>query len=171
MPPTIHALLAARVDRLPRAERAVLERAAIGGRRFERAAVAALIPADERPNLDLRLLALVRKDFIHPRRAALHTGDTFAFRHALVRDAAYDAMAKELRAELHERHADWLEELGGEDEIVGYHLEQACRYRIEVAPMGQQRSDLALRATTRLGSAGRTALKRGDIRAAVTLLC
>jgi len=118
----------------------------------------------------MRLLVLVRKDFIHPRRASPNTEDTFAFRHALVRDAAYDAMAKELRAELHEQHADWLEQLGGEDEIVGYHLEQACRYRIEVAPMGQQRSDLALRATERLGLAGRTALNRGDIRAAVKLL-
>jgi class 3 adenylate cyclase/tetratricopeptide (TPR) repeat protein len=170
MPPTIHALLAARVDRLPSAERAVLERGAIVGRGFERAAVAELLSAAERPKLDLRLLALVRKDFIHPRSAPLQTEDTFAFRHALVRDAAYEAMAKELRAELHERHADWLELSGGEDEIIGYHLEQACRYLTEVAPMGQQRSDLAVRAAERLGSAGRTALKRGDTRGAVKLL-
>jgi class 3 adenylate cyclase/tetratricopeptide (TPR) repeat protein len=170
MPPTIHALLAARVDRLRPAERAVLERAAIVGRSFERAAVSELLSADERLTLDLGLLALVQKDFIHPSLGPTQMDETFAFRHALVRDAAYEAMAKELRAELHERHADWLEPVGGEDETIGYHLEQACRYRTEVAPIGEQRGDLALRAAERLGSAGRTALKRGDTRGAVTLL-
>jgi class 3 adenylate cyclase/tetratricopeptide (TPR) repeat protein len=170
MPPSIHALLAARVDRLPPSERAVLERAAIEGRTFQRVAVAELLPADQRPTLDERLLALVRKDFIHARGAGVEAEDTFGFRHALVRDAAYEGMAKELRAVLHERYADWLEQRGGEDEIVGFHLEQASRYRTEVAPLHQQRGDLAVRAAERLGAAGRTALKRGDIRGAVNLL-
>jgi class 3 adenylate cyclase len=170
MPPSIRVLLAARIDQLPHGERAVLERAAIEGREFERAAVAELLPAGERTKLDERLLNLVRKDFIHPGRAGGQTVDAFGFRHILVREAAYEAMTKDLRAELHERYADWLELGRGEDEIVGYHLEQAVRYRRAVAPTGEQPSDLAVRAAERLGSAGRIALKRGDIRGAVSLL-
>jgi class 3 adenylate cyclase/tetratricopeptide (TPR) repeat protein len=170
MPPTVHALLAARVDRLPLFERAVLERAAIEGRMFQRSAISELLPGEERARLDERLLALVRKDFVFPRRPSLGEDDTFSFRHALVRDAAYEGMAKELRAELHERYADWLDVRGGEDAIVGYHLEQAARYRTEVSPRGEQQRELALRATARLGAAGRTALNRGDIRGAVNLL-
>ncbi|MGH3129800.1 MAG: adenylate/guanylate cyclase domain-containing protein, partial [Gaiellaceae bacterium] len=170
LPPSIHALLAARIDRLEAGERAVLERAAIAGRAFHRGAVADLLPAGERAKLDERLLALFRSDFIQPRRSALKAEDAFRFRHILLREAAYEAMAKELRAELHERYADWLEAHEGEEEIVGYHLEQASRYGAEVGPVGAGRSDLPVRAAERLGSAGRTALQRGDVVGAVSLL-
>jgi class 3 adenylate cyclase len=170
MPPSVRVLLAGRIDRLLRGERAVLERAAIEGREFRRTAVADLLPPGERSKVDEHLLALVRKDFIRPRRAAEQTDDAFAFRHILVRDAAYEAMTKDLRAELHERYADFLESWGGEDELVGYHLEQACRCRREVAPADGQRSELTVRAVERLGRAGRAALNRGDIRAAANLL-
>jgi class 3 adenylate cyclase len=170
MPPSVHALLAARIDRLPASERLILERAAIEGREFQRASIAELLPPEEVAHLDERLLTLVRKDFIQPRRTAANSAGAFAFRHSLVRDAAYAAMTKATRAALHERHADWLERTGGEDEMIGYHLEQACRYRAEVAPTGEMPPDLAVRAAKRLGSAGRTALNRGDIRGAANLL-
>ena len=66
--------------------------------------------------------------------------DAFRFRHLLIRDAAYDALPKSTRAELHERFADWLEERGADlvelDEILGYHLEQAYGYRVELGPAG-----------------------------------
>jgi predicted ATPase len=169
MPPTVRALLAARVDRLPASERAVLQRGAIEGRSFQRSAVAQLLPPNERPELDERLLALVRKDFVFPYRAG-DGRDLFAFRHALVRDAAYEAMAKQTRAELHERFADWLDTNGGADETVGYHLEQAVRYSAEVAPRHERRHDLAARAAERLGTAGRGAIHRGDVRSAATML-
>ena len=61
--------------------------------------------------------------------------DGYRFRHLLIRDAAYEALPKATRAELHERFAAWLETRGAElveDEIVGYHLEQAFRYRGEL---------------------------------------
>jgi tetratricopeptide (TPR) repeat protein len=96
--------------------------------------------------------------------------DAFRFRHLLIRDAAYDALPKETRADLHERFAVWVEEhaqLVEQDEIVGYHLEQAVLYRreLELADGG-----LAERAGSRLGAAGRSARARGDNIAAVRLL-
>ena len=88
--------------------------------------------------------------------------DAFRFRHLLIRDAAYEAMPKELRAELHERFADWLDQiadLAEQDEIVGYHLEQAYRYRVELAPVDAAAEALALRAGERLGAP--PAVRRG----------
>ena len=170
MPPSIHALLAARIDRLDPAHRGVLERAAIVGRTFERAGVADLFPPAERAKLDERLIVLVRKDLIQPARSTVGAEDDFRFRHILVRDAAYEGIAKELRAKLHERYADWLEAHGREDEIVGYHLEQASEYRAEVGTVGEGGREIVVRAEERLGTAGRAALRRGDIVGAVNLL-
>ena len=90
----------------------------------------ALAPED--PQIPTRLLGLVRKELVRPEQAQLPGDDAFRFRHILIRDAAYDALPKKTRADLHERFAGWLDEVGGElvelDEIVGHHLEQACRY-------------------------------------------
>ena len=116
------------------AERSVLERGAIEGEIFHRGAVQALAP--EETQVTPRLAALVRKELIRPDRPQLAGEDGFRFRHLLIRDAAYDALPKATRADLHERFAAWLEEHGAElvelDEILGYHLEQACRYRAEL---------------------------------------
>ena len=72
-----------------------------------------------------RLAALVRKELIRPERAQLAGDDGFRFRHLLIRDAAYDALPKATRADLHERFAEWLEHNGRAlvelDEILGYH--------------------------------------------------
>ena len=80
-----------------------------------------------------RLVSLVRKELVRPDRPQLPGDDAFRFRHLLIRDAAYDALPKATRAELHERFADWLEgrrpDLVELDEILGYHLEQAARYK------------------------------------------
>ena len=72
----------------------------------------------------------MRKEFIRPH--AVGEDDRFRFRHALIRDAAYEAMPKALRADFHERHAAWLEGAGSRDFIVGYHLEQAVNLRREL---------------------------------------
>jgi class 3 adenylate cyclase len=161
VPPTLQALLAARLDQLENAERSVLERGAVEGELFHRGSVQALAP--EEPQVTPRLAALVRKALIRPDTSQLPGDDGFRFRHLLIRDAAYDALPKATRAELHERFALWLEEHGAElvelDEIVGYHLEQASRYRAE---LGQPGADLAERAGDRLAAAGRRALLRGD---------
>jgi class 3 adenylate cyclase/tetratricopeptide (TPR) repeat protein len=170
VPPTLQALLAARLDQLQTAERRVLERGAVEGEIFHRGAVQALAP--EESQVTPRLAALVRKELIRPDKPQLPGEDGFRFRHLLIRDAAYDALPKATRAELHERFAFWLEEHGAElvelDEILGYHLEQACRYRAE---LGVPRDDeLAQRAHGRLAAAGLRADERNDVNAAAGLL-
>ena len=146
----------------------VLERGAVEGEVFHRGAVQALAP--EEPEVLPKLAALVRHELIRPERSQFLGDDGFRFRHLLIRDAAYDALPKSIRADLHLRFADWLEQTGGLvelDELVGYHLEQAARYGAEL-----DRPDpaLTLRAGDRLLAAGRRALDRGDERAGAGLL-
>jgi class 3 adenylate cyclase len=133
VPPTLKALLAARVDQLDEAERLVLERGAVEGEVFHRGAVQALATDEQ---VTAPLTALVRHELIRPDRALFPGEDGFRFRHLLIRDAAYDALPKSVRSELHARFADWLVERGAEivelDEIAGYHLEQAVRYKAEL---------------------------------------
>ena len=172
VPPTLQALLAARIDRLEPDERAAVERAAVEGRSFHRGAVAELLPPPVRKMLGAALVALVRKDFIRPDRSEFPGDDGFRFGHLLIRDAAYDSVPKSLRAELHERYADWLEGKTGKrlaefEEILGYHLEQACRYQGE---LGSADGALAARAGAHLAAAGRRAFARGDMPAATNLL-
>ena len=169
VPPTLKALLASRLDQLDTAERRVLERGSIEGEVFHRGAVQALGP--EEPQVTPRLAALVRRELIRPATAQFAREDGFRFRHLLIRDAAYESLPKSSRAELHELFAGWLEQRGDGlvelDEIVGYHLEQAARYREE---LGQPNPALAERAAERLATGGRRALWRGDERAAAGLL-
>jgi class 3 adenylate cyclase/tetratricopeptide (TPR) repeat protein len=169
VPATIHALIAARLDQLPTAERAALERGAVEGQVFHRGAVAALAPDDA--NVTSNLMGLVRKELVRPSAATLPDDDAFRFRHLLIRDAAYDALPKATRAELHQRFADWIEqrvpELVELDEILGYHLEQAARYRAE---LGSPDAAIAERAAERLLAAGRRAVDREDASASVRLL-
>jgi class 3 adenylate cyclase/tetratricopeptide (TPR) repeat protein len=172
VPPTIQALLAARLDQLEPSERAVLERGSVEGKVFHRAAVLALAP--EEAELGARLTSLVRKELVRPERATLSGEEAYRFRHLLIRDAAYEAVPKSVRAELHERFADWLELRGNDlveqEEVVGSHLERAYRYRIELGPLDEHGRELAARAADRLGSAGMRANDRGDASAAASLL-
>jgi class 3 adenylate cyclase len=168
VPPTLRALLAARLDQLEEPERRVLERGAVEGEVFHRGAVQALEP--DEPEVLPRLAALVRHELIRPDRPQFPGEDGFRFRHLLIRDAAYDALPKAVRADLHRRLAHWLENkrtLVELDELVGYHLEQAARYEAE---LGRPDDALALRAGDRLLAAGRRSLGRGDERAAAVLL-
>jgi class 3 adenylate cyclase/tetratricopeptide (TPR) repeat protein len=169
VPPTIQALLAARLDQLPSGERLALERGAVEGQIFHRGAVQALAPNE--PSIPSQLLGLVRKELVRPTVATLPEDDAFRFRHLLIRDAAYDALPKATRAELHESFASWLEEHGRDlvelEEILGYHLEQAARYRVE---LGGDPGGLAARAGAHLTAAGRRAVFRGDFAAGRRLL-
>ena len=169
VPPTLKALLAMRLDQLDDAERRVLERGSVEGEVFHRGAVQALAP--EETQVTPRLAALVRRQLIRPDRAQLAGDDGYRFRHLLIRDAAYEALPKAVRADLHHRFADWLEKHGRElvelEEIAGYHLEQAAGYMVE---LGMPDDELALRAGDRLLVAGRRALDRGDERAASALI-
>lgn len=170
VPPTIQALLQARLDQLGGDERSVIERGAVEGEVFHRLPVAELASDQVRLGLDGHLAKLIRNELIRPETATMPGDDAFRFRHLLIRDAAYDSLPKETRADLHERFALWIDEhvqLVEQDEIVGYHLEQAVRYRRE---LGREDDALAAQAARRLGAAGRGALGRGDNSAAERLL-
>jgi class 3 adenylate cyclase/tetratricopeptide (TPR) repeat protein len=170
VPPTLKALLAARLDQLESAERGVLERAAIEGEVFHRGAVHALSP--DEIQVTPHLAALVRKELIRPDKPQLAGEDGFRFRHLLIRDAAYEALPKAERADLHERFAGWLERhavgLAEPDEVLGYHLEQACRYRAELGTPAD--GTLAGAARRRLAASGHRAALRQDYVGAVSLL-
>jgi class 3 adenylate cyclase len=175
VPPTIHALLAARLDRLEPAERAVVEAAAVVGRSFSGGAVLELTGGDDRDELERQLSALVAKQLIEPDGSRFAGESTFSFDHILVRDVAYQGILKGQRSELHAGFAAWLERVAGEraneyEEILGYHLERAHRYLAELGPLDERGHELATRAAARLGSSGARALARGDIGPAVNLL-
>ena len=169
VPPTLRAVLAARLDQLDEPERRVLERGAVEGELFHRGTVQALAP--EETEVTPRLAALVRRDLVRPDQPVLPREDAYRFRHILIRDAAYEALPKATRADLHRRFAAWLEQHGQSlvemDEILGYHLEQAARYLDE---LGRPDPEVALAAGDCLAVAGRRAFWRGDWRTAVGLL-
>ncbi len=163
-PPTVRALLAARLDRLGPGERGVLERAAVVGREFAAADVTELLDVAVAPTVAAHLDALVRRGFL---RAA---PDAFRFRHWLIHDSAYRGAPKELRAELHERFADVLARGAANDELIGYHLEQAYVLRTELAPPDRHAQRLAADAGRHLGVAGIRAWKRSEVTGASRLL-
>jgi class 3 adenylate cyclase len=172
VPPTIQALLAARLECLAIEERNVLERGAVEGEVFHRMAVRALANMAPAAEVERRLAGLVRKELIRPHASAFQDDEAFRFRHLLIRDAAYDAIPKATRAELHERFAGWLEHSAGDlaqlDEIAGWHLEQAVRYRRDLRR--EEGPDLARRAAEHLHTAGRRAAERSDVAASRNLL-
>jgi class 3 adenylate cyclase len=171
VPPTIQALLQARIDSLDGDERVVMERGAVEGEVFHRGAVSELSPAPVRDGVETHLATLVRKELIRSTSPTFPEDEGFRFRHLLIRDAAYESLPKATRAELHERFADWLSnhDLVERDEIVGYHLEQAHRYRAELDVGAADLTALAERASDHLASAGRGALERGDVNAGRSL--
>jgi class 3 adenylate cyclase/tetratricopeptide (TPR) repeat protein len=174
VPPTIQALLAARLDQLTGDERAAIQRAAVCGKQFHVGAVAALLDGEGAREVRPTLMSLVRRDLIRPDRSMLAGEDAFRFRHQLIRDAAYEAAPKALRAQLHERFADWLEGVSEGrpeefEEILAYHLEQAYRLLSELGPLDDAGRDLALRSAARYASSAKRASDRSDHHAAATL--
>ncbi|MDP9468340.1 MAG: AAA family ATPase, partial [Chloroflexota bacterium] len=175
LPPTIQALLAARLDGLGSEERTVIERAAVEGKVFHRGAVMALAPELLPPQVRDRMASQMRMELVRPDQASFAGEEAYRFRHLLIRDAAYQALAKQTRSELHERFAAWLERIAAErlaeyEEIIAYHLEQAYRYRTELGPPDAKARELAERAGALLADAGERADMRGDVPATVELL-
>ena len=174
VPPTIQALLAARLDQLDNTARAVIEQAAVVGKVFYEGAVLELTDVAARAAVGEALATLVRKELIRPDRTSL--GDrTYRFRHLLIRDAAYDSIPKEARAELHERFGRWLERTALDrpaeyEEVIGYHLEQSYRYRLELGPIDNAARAIGRDAAERLGSGGRRAFARSDAPAGANLI-
>jgi class 3 adenylate cyclase/tetratricopeptide (TPR) repeat protein len=171
IPPTIDALLAERLDRLEVRQRTLLEDGAVEGQLFHIGAVLAL--AAETADRAVPLLDdLVRRELVRPGTPSFVDETAYRFRHILIRDAAYRSLPKRTRGELHEQYAHWLEEKAGGweigyEEVLGYHFEQAYRYRAELGIAGDA---LGVRAGRLLASAGRRALGRSDMAAAKGLL-
>lgn len=171
VPPSMEAILAARIDHLDPSERALVECAAVIGKEFSAGDVLDLAGEGGRDELD----SLVRKRLIEPVRRVGTPADFFQFRHILVRDAVYESLSKARRAVLHEHFADallrWGEtRIGQVEELVGYHLETAHTWRRELLGQPEHSEELARRAAAHLANAGRRASARQDDGAAAGLL-
>lgn len=176
VPPSVQALIEARLDRLAHDERAVIEPASVVGLVFQPAAVRWLMPEHGREALPERLAGLQRRHMVQATPEPIDEPD-YRFHHILIRDAAYASLLKRTRAELHERFVEWAESRHpGEEapleleEVLGWHLEQAHRYRTELAPLDPRAVALGIRASERLEAAGRRAHARGDVHATLNLL-
>ena len=174
IPPTVEALVGARLDALRHEDRQVIDPASVIGLGFAVEAVANLVPEDAAPAVLSRLASLTTKQFVRPTVA---DEEYYRFGHAVIKDAAYRSLLKRTRAEIHERFVDWAEPINRErgreiefEEILGYHLEQAYRYRSELGPLDSTGLAIGQRAAVKLGSAGRRAFGRGDAPAAANLL-
>jgi class 3 adenylate cyclase/tetratricopeptide (TPR) repeat protein len=172
IPSSVQGVLAARIGRLSPEQRSILQRASVAGRVFWWGAVASLSPAHEQEVVGSHLQALVRDGLIVPEESTFGGEDAFKFRHILIREASYASIPRTLRSTLHERFADWMvravgDRVEGHEEILGYHLEQACAQRFPST--GSSDRALAIRASKLLSSAGRRAFDRDDIKAALTL--
>jgi predicted ATPase/class 3 adenylate cyclase len=175
IPPTIQALLAARIDRLSLEERSVIEAASVVGYVFPEDAVRELAPEPVREQVTNHLQSLGRKQLVRPEPSERSFEEPWRFDHALIRDTTYEALLKRTRAKLHEQFVRWADVVNGDraleyEEILGYHLEQAYRYLSELGPLDEHGLGLGADAAGRLTSAGRRARTRGDVGAAVNLL-
>ena len=173
VPPTIEAVLAARLDQLPRDELTLLECASVIGRRFELRALAELAPSEDGRHVISSLVALTRAGLVRPAPGPAGE-DRYRFAHGLVRDAAYARIPKAQRADLHEALARRLlaepVRAPGADDLAGHHLEQACRALRELGSASARARALGDEAAILLGRAGRRAAARDDLPAAITLL-
>jgi len=175
VPPTIHALLEARLDKLERSERAAAEPASVIGMEFPRSAVQSLAPQQIREKVGDQLQALTRKHFIRP-SAAGDDDPRFRFDHHLVRDTVYNGLLKRARATMHTEFVKWADHVNAESDrgqefeaILGYHLEQAYKYLGELGPYDEAGVAIGRDAARRLSSAARRALARGDMHASGNL--
>ena len=177
VPPTIQALLTARIEQLEHAERVVIAPASVAGFRFAQRAVESLADEPLTSELVAHLRSLTTKQLVRPDTAGPFGADGYRFEHQLIREAAYNRLLKRTRATLHERFADWADELNRErgreaefQEILGYHLEQAYGYLSDLGPLDDHGRELGRRAAARLAAAGQRAFSRGDMPAASGLL-
>lgn len=180
LPPTVQALLGARIDALAPPERTTLALASVVGRDFHTEEVTGLAlggpeggPGGElRPGpagADPVLPALHRLD----RRRLVEPAEPdggYRFRSGLVQEVSYRGTAKRVRAERHERAAELLASRGAPDGAVGGHLALAHRYRTELGLLDARTDALRGRAADRLAAAGATALRRADLGWAEELL-
>jgi class 3 adenylate cyclase len=116
VPESVQAVLAARIDQLPSAEKAALQAASVVGRTFWPSALRELLAGTD-PYLPL----LEQRDFVRRQSASSLKGEVeFVFKHALTREVAYGSLTRRERARLHAGFASWLERhVGARDEHAG----------------------------------------------------
>jgi len=177
VPPTIQALLGARLDLLGPEERAVIEAASVAGLVFPEDALRELVPGEVASALENHIRSLCRKHLVQTGVESIGGGAHYRFAHVLVREAAYQGMLKRTRAMLHERFVGWADRVNSDrdravefEEILGYHLEQAHKNLSELGPLDEHGLELGRNAAGRLSSAGRRAFGRSDMPAAANLL-
>jgi class 3 adenylate cyclase/tetratricopeptide (TPR) repeat protein len=173
VPPTVQALLAARLDRLPADEQLILERASITGNEFPLGALLELVPSSKSTTAQV-LDRLRKKELVEPDGTYWIDEPVWRFHHVLIRDAAYRRLLRQHRAELHERLARWLTTKSGSlrgehEELVGFHLEQAYRQYRELGPLDARARDVGRDAAARLARAAESALAREDLPGASAL--
>jgi hypothetical protein len=127
VPDTVQAVLSARIDLLPPAEKAALQAASVIGRVFWTAPVYELAEGFF-PDLDL----LEERDFVRRRSGSSLVGEReYVIKHALTREVAYASLPKAKRAQLHAAFATWLERTGeGRDEhasLLAHHYTESVR--------------------------------------------
>lgn len=172
VPPTIRSLLAARIERLPAAERVVLERASVLGTEFTLGGLGALV--DDPTSVGDRLERLRRRDLVEPTGAYWGDDPQYRFHHVLLRDAVYGRLLKAARAELHELAGNWTEAaaarlVGEHGPAVAHHFEQAHHYVAQLGALDDHGWELGRRAADLLAAAAQSALARDDLVAAGSL--
>lgn len=168
VPPTVAAIVAARLDRLAQGDAAVARRASVVGQVFSSEAVEALSTPAEHDGVTLSLVRLSHARLVLGSGAVGRLAG-WSFPHVLVRDAAYAGLLKRDRSALHERCADWITTLEASHElaeIAAYHCEQAYVYAAELAVPDQRVRRLQSRAVEELAESGRRALRRGALASA-----
>ncbi|MER6191894.1 adenylate/guanylate cyclase domain-containing protein [Streptomyces cyaneofuscatus] len=185
LPPTLQALLGARIGALARAERGVVDLAAVIGREFAAAelvrlelsvrtaeqpgAVTGQGPADRR-RVDEALAALALRRLVEPAPSGAGEPSAYRFSSGLVHEVAYASLSKRAKAERHAWAAELPSVLRTGDGAVGGHLERAYRYRTELGLLDDRARLLRDRAATALGRAGAQAAARSDLHWAHGLL-
>jgi tetratricopeptide (TPR) repeat protein len=156
LPDSVQGLISARLDLLTRAEKELLQDAAVVGKVFW---PGALIANRDASALDDALRGLERKEFVRRERRSSVEGELqYAFRHVLVRDVAYGQIPRASRAERHEQVAEWIERhVRSEDaaELLAHHYSNGLEYG---RAAGRDVSEVIRRARVALRDAGRRAV-------------
>jgi class 3 adenylate cyclase/tetratricopeptide (TPR) repeat protein len=159
VPDSLQALIAARIDHLPSAEKTLLQRASVVGRVFWKAAIEHVSP--DLGDVESLLDDLLAREFLLREPRSSITGEkAYRFKHQLIREVAYTSLAKLARAHHHARFAEWLGERPGEEllEIRAYHLDRAVDFLTELE--GAPPEELANETAAALVKAARRAMAR-----------
>ncbi|MFG2765458.1 adenylate/guanylate cyclase domain-containing protein [Streptomyces rubiginosohelvolus] len=181
LPPTLQALLGARIGALARAERDVVDLAAVIGREFTAPELVRLQlsvraaeghgTTSQRRFVDGALEALARRRLVESGAPGDRAAEAaYRFSSGLVHEVAYASLSKRAKAERHAWAAELPSVLRGGDGAVGGHLERAYRYRAELGLLDDRARRLRDRAAAALGRAGAQAAARSDLHWAHGLL-